>query len=223
MILIKVLRFTLAISFACTLSACNLAIQEKLSVLDFNLRKSLKIDGIGLTSGKEKKEAKITNISPIVSQQVNKKEKIVVADSKTNKNKPNVRTKNSLTTTTITKIIEPELLSFLKPVTGETLRQYKKGSSDGIDISAASGAVVRAVADGRVIAVTQDTEQRFVLILRHRGNLLTIYANISNISVQKDEIVQAGQKIATVSSGKPSFLHFEVREGMEAVDPSKYF
>jgi hypothetical protein len=26
-----------------------------------------------------------------------------------------------------------------------------------------------------------------------------------------------------VSSGKPSFLHFEVREGMEAVDPSKYF
>ena len=222
MILIKVLRFTLAISFACTLSACNLAIQEKLSVLDFNLRKSLKIDGTGLTSSKEKTEAKITNISPVVSQQVSKKEKTVVADSKTNKNKPKVKTKNSLTTT-ITKTIEPELLSFLKPVTGETLRQYKKGSSDGIDISAASGAVVRAVADGRVIAVTQDTEQRFVLILRHRGNLLTIYANISNISVQKDEIVQAGQKIATVSSGKPSFLHFEVREGMEAVDPSKYF
>ena len=105
MILIKVLRFTLAISFACTLSACNLAIQEKLSVLDFNLRKSLKIDGIGLTSDKEKKEAKITNISPIVSQQVSKKEKTVVADSKTNKNKPKVKTKNSLTTTTIKKTI----------------------------------------------------------------------------------------------------------------------
>ena len=223
MVLIKALRFTLAISLVFSLSACNLAIQEKLSTLDFNLRKSLNIDGLNLPSIKTKKTATVTSTTPKASQQVNQKENATIINSKANKSKPKARIKSSLAAATITEKIEPELISFVKPVTGETLRQYKKGLNDGIDISANSGATVRAVADGRVIAITQDTEQRYVLILRHSGNLLTIYANISNISVQKDEIIKAGQKIAKVSSGKPSFLHFEVREGMEAVDPSKYF
>lgn len=55
MVLIKALRFTLAISLVFSLSACNLAIQEKLSTLDFNLRKSLNIDGLNLPSIKTKK------------------------------------------------------------------------------------------------------------------------------------------------------------------------
>ena len=109
------------------------------------------------------------------------------------------------------------------PLLGDILQPYKKGSNDGIDISATSGTPIRAAAVGVVVAITVDTEQRSILIMRHQGNLLTIYANISGIKVKKGEQVKAGDIIAKVSDSKPSFLHFEVREGLESVDPAKYF
>ena len=111
----------------------------------------------------------------------------------------------------------------MRPLLGDILQPYKKGSNDGIDISATSGTPIRAAAVGVVVAITVDTEQRSILIMRHQGNLLTIYANISGIKVKKGEQVKAGDIIAKVSDSKPSFLHFEVREGLESVDPAKYF
>ena len=31
-----------------------------------------------------------------------------------------------------------------------------------------------------------------------------------------------GQAMASVADGSPSFLHFEVRDGLESVDPADY-
>ena len=54
------------------------------------------------------------------------------------------------------------------------------------------------------------------------GNLLTVYANIKDLKVKKGDSVSRGQTIAAVRGGNPSFLHFEVREGFESVDPTPY-
>ena len=59
-----------------------------------------------------------------------------------------------------------------------------------------------------------------ILVLRHSGDLLTVYANIDGLSVAKGDTVSAGQSIAQVRDG--GSLHFEVREGFEAVDPVEY-
>ena len=102
------------------------------------------------------------------------------------------------------------------------LRPYKKRRNEGIDIAAAAGTSVKAAADGTVAAITRDTDQVPILVLRHSGNVLTVYANIDDITVKKGDSVSRGQTLAKVGSGSPSFLHFEVREGFESVNPTKY-
>ncbi|WP_245912914.1 peptidoglycan DD-metalloendopeptidase family protein [Litoreibacter ponti] len=113
----------------------------------------------------------------------------------------------------------PKLLT---PVSGEVLRPYKKRSNEGIDIAASAGTPVKAAADGEVAAITRDTDQVPILVLRHPGNLLTVYANISDITVKKGDKVSRGKSIAKVGKGDPSFLHFEVREGFESVNPAPF-
>jgi len=108
------------------------------------------------------------------------------------------------------------------PVSGKILRPYKKNSNEGIDIAAATGTPVQAAADGTVAAITRDTDQVPILVVRHPGNILTVYANISAISVKKGDRVTKGQALAKVGPGNPPFLHFEIREGFESVNPSKY-
>jgi len=110
----------------------------------------------------------------------------------------------------------------LTPVSGKILLAYKKGKSEGIDIESATGTTVRAAADGEVAAITRNTDQVPILVLRHPGNLLTVYANISDITVKKGDEVSRGKAIAKVANGSPSFLHFEVREGFESVDPTPF-
>ena len=107
----------------------------------------------------------------------------------------------------------------LFPVNGNIIRPYEAGGNSGIDIAASAGATVKAAKDGTIAAITQDTENVPVLVIRHADNLLTVYANISDISVEKGQQVSRGQKIAEVRSGNPSFMRFEVRRGFDAIDP----
>ncbi len=108
------------------------------------------------------------------------------------------------------------------PVDGRIIRAYQRGKTDGIDIAAAAGSPVMATAAGSVAAITRDTEGVPILVLRHPGNILTVYANIDNITVAKGDQVRKGQKIAEVRAGDPAFLHFQVREGTQSVDPETY-
>ena len=107
------------------------------------------------------------------------------------------------------------------PVQGEIIREFS-GGNEGIGIAASVGTAVGAAADGEVAAITRDTDQVPIMVLRHPGNLLTVYANISNIQVERGDRVARGQTIADVGPGDPSFLHFEVRQGFESVDPMQY-
>ncbi|SOC19688.1 M23 family metallopeptidase [Rhodobacter maris] len=108
------------------------------------------------------------------------------------------------------------------PVSGSILRPYVKGKNDGVDISAAPGTAVKAAEAGVVAAITKDTEQVPILVLRHDDGLLTVYANLEGIAVQKGDRVSRGQSIAKVRTGDPGFVHFEVRKGYDSVDPMPY-
>jgi murein DD-endopeptidase MepM/ murein hydrolase activator NlpD len=108
------------------------------------------------------------------------------------------------------------------PVEGRIIRAYSRGRNDGIGIGAPAGTAVRAAAAGTVAAITRDTDQVPIMVVRHENNLLTVYANIDDIRVERGASVRAGQTLATVRSGDPSFLHFEVREGFESVDPMPF-
>lgn len=111
---------------------------------------------------------------------------------------------------------------FAMPAQGSILRPYQSGKNEGLDIGAAAGSPVVAAADGTVAAITRDTDQVPILVLRHANNLLTVYAGIDNVAVAKGASVSRGQKVATVRAGNPAFLHFEVRDGFNSVDPAPY-
>lgn len=108
------------------------------------------------------------------------------------------------------------------PVQGKIIREYQKKKNEGIDISAAAGTAVKAAGDGTVAAITKDTGQIPILVLRHANGLLTVYANVDGIAVAKGDKVKRGQTIAKVRAGNPSFVHFEVRKGYDSVDPLGY-
>ncbi|WP_456389323.1 peptidoglycan DD-metalloendopeptidase family protein [Profundibacter sp.] len=109
----------------------------------------------------------------------------------------------------------------LYPVQGNIIRAYST-KSDGIDISAKAGTPVKAADAGTVAAITRDTDQVPILVIRHKGGLLTIYANVDAIAVKKGDRVSRGQTIAKVRAASPSFVHFEVRKDFDSVDPIPY-
>ncbi|WP_439141785.1 peptidoglycan DD-metalloendopeptidase family protein [Pseudooctadecabacter sp.] len=111
---------------------------------------------------------------------------------------------------------------FIYPVQGDIIRAYNPGRNEGIDIGVPAGTSVKAAAAGTVAAITQNTNGAQIVVVRHTGNILTVYVNVDDLSVAKDDSVTQGQSIAKVAAGSPSFLHFEVRDGLESVDPADY-
>lgn len=108
------------------------------------------------------------------------------------------------------------------PVEGRIIRTFAKGRNDGIDIAGTPGASVRAARDGTIAAITSDAEQVPIIVVRHSDNILTVYANVDDITVAKGDSVARGQTIARLRAGDDAYVHFEVREGFDSVDPTSY-
>lgn len=112
--------------------------------------------------------------------------------------------------------------SFVYPVQGTIIREYAPGKNEGIDIGAPAGTPVKAASAGTVAVVTQDTNGVPIVVIRHDGDLLTVYTNLDSVTVSKGDTVKKGQTIGKVRAGSPSYLHFEVRRGVNSVDPADY-
>lgn len=109
------------------------------------------------------------------------------------------------------------------PVDGKIIRNYDGKSNQGIDIAASAGAAVHAAQDGTVAVITHDPSSgALIVILRHTGGLLTVYAGLDSAAVAKDATVKRGQTLGTLRGGNPAQLHFEVRQGQQSVNPLTY-
>lgn len=119
---------------------------------------------------------------------------------------------------------------FMRPVEGKVISGYGPKAdglhNDGINIKAARGTAVRSAENGVVAYVGNEMAGYGNLVLvRHADGWMTAYAHMEKSLVKKGETVRAGQSIGTVgSTGQVDGpqLHFEVRKGTKAVDPSKY-
>ncbi|MBS1962498.1 MAG: M23 family metallopeptidase [Bdellovibrionales bacterium] len=98
-----------------------------------------------------------------------------------------------------------------------------KEHHDGIDLRALSGTPVSAAADGKVIyAGARIRGYGRMVVIRHDSRLSTIYAHNSRLLVSTGQRVRRGQRIALSGSTGHStgpHVHFEVREGVTAIDP----
>jgi|GEM_PF-1176275 len=97
---------------------------------------------------------------------------------------------------------------------------------EGVDIVAPQGSKVLAADDGKVV-YSDDTIRGYgnMIILKHAGNVSTVYAHNKRNLVRSGEIVKRGQQIAEVGmTGRATgpHLHFEVRVGEKPVNPKYY-
>jgi septal ring factor EnvC (AmiA/AmiB activator) len=95
----------------------------------------------------------------------------------------------------------------------------------GIDISAPLGTDIRAVARARVDYSSWLAGLGNCVILNHGGGYYTIYAHASEVFVRVGQEVPTGQiigKVGDSGSLKGSCLHFEIRRGKQALDPTAW-
>lgn len=115
--------------------------------------------------------------------------------------------------------------SFIWPVKGVVYSRFgARGASrhDGIDIAAPEGTAIQAAADGEVIYSGVQRGYGNLVILRHEGGLVTIYAHNRENLVREGDRVRKGQTIAKVGrTGRATgpHVHFEVRRGTKPIDP----
>ena len=119
---------------------------------------------------------------------------------------------------------------FKKPVEGRVISTYgpKKDGlyNDGINIKAPRGTPVRAAENGVVVYAGDEIKGSGNLILvRHQDRWMTAYAHMDGFKVKRGDVIKRGQAIGTVGStgsvDSPQ-LHFEVRRGTEAINPTVY-
>ena len=100
-----------------------------------------------------------------------------------------------------------------------------EGVHDGIDIAAAEGTPVRVVESGEVIYADQLRGYGNIVIVRHGGNLTSVYAHNRKNDVREGDTVAQGQTIAEVGStgnATAPHLHFEIRKDNVAENPLNY-
>ncbi|MBW4707947.1 LysM peptidoglycan-binding domain-containing M23 family metallopeptidase [Roseobacter sp. YSTF-M11] len=108
------------------------------------------------------------------------------------------------------------------PVSGSIIREYAKGKNEGINIKSDAGAPVKAADEGTVAAITKSADGVPIIVVRHDPELLTVYANVTDVSVKKGTKVKRGQQMAKLRTGNDAYVHFEVRKGFDSVDPLPY-
>lgn len=117
---------------------------------------------------------------------------------------------------------------FLWPVKGKLISGFGPKPdglhNDGLNIAAPKGTAVVA-ADNGVVAYAGNELRGFgnLLLLKHSDGWITAYAHLDKIEVERGATVKRGQLIARVGQtggvSSPQ-LHFELRKGSQAVDPS---
>ena len=93
----------------------------------------------------------------------------------------------------------------------------------GVDIRAAFGTPVRAVADGRITLAGWNGGYGKQVRIQHAGGLASSYAHMSSISARSGAVVRRGEVIGRVGwTGLTTgpHLHYELYRNGRAVDPS---
>lgn len=96
--------------------------------------------------------------------------------------------------------------------------------SKGIEIQGTLGQSVVAADTGTVLFSGSLGGLGRVVIISH-GSLVTVYGNLASVRVSRNEAVRKGQSIGTLgrdSETKRSALYFEVRRGVNIVNPMIY-
>ena len=102
--------------------------------------------------------------------------------------------------------------------------KYVRIVNHGVDLQTSANADACAVFEGTVRAIFI-VDPGYSIIIRH-GNYLTVYSNLSEVYVKKDEVVKARQPLGKVytddSNGNATILHFELWKENDRQNPRSW-
>ena len=116
-------------------------------------------------------------------------------------------------------------VDWMWPASGKLIASFAEGGSKGVDIAGKAGDPVLAAAGG-VVSYAGAGLRGYgnLVVLRHNGTYLSVYAHNSKILVKEKQAVSKGQKIAEMGStdAESPRLHFEIRRQGKPADPQKF-
>jgi len=115
---------------------------------------------------------------------------------------------------------------FIWPVEGKIVSRFGIQQNgmffNGIMITAGKEAPVVAAASGTVIFSAPLKDYGETIIVKHEDNFATVYANLGQRLVKRDDHIKKGDKIAFLNRAAPEgapAVHFEIRQNNKARNP----
>lgn len=97
----------------------------------------------------------------------------------------------------------------------------RRANHRGVDLAGRPGEPVLAALDGVVSYVGIIPGYGNVLAVTHARSLTTIYARLGQLAFKRGAAVSRGQTVGAM--GPEGYIHFEIREGKDAVDPARFY
>ena len=122
---------------------------------------------------------------------------------------------------------ELEQTFFYAPITGIISDAYNiKKNHVGVDVVAKANEPVKCIADGTVIFSSWTQDSGYVIMIQHRGNLISSYKHNAQLLKKVGNFVNAGEIISIVgNSGELTngpHLHFELWYNGNSVNPEEF-
>jgi len=133
----------------------------------------------------------------------------------------------SLITLATVKYRELQETFFFSPITGFISDKFdmKKGHY-GVDIVAKTNEAVKNVADGTIVFASWTQDAGYVMMVQHRGNLISVYKHNAELLKKVGTFVNAGEIISIVgNSGEMTdgpHLHFELWYNGNPINPEEF-
>jgi murein DD-endopeptidase MepM/ murein hydrolase activator NlpD len=133
----------------------------------------------------------------------------------------------SLISLTTSKYRELQETFFYSPITGFVSDQYNvKNGHMGVDVVAKANEPIKCIADGTVIFSSWTQDSGYVIVVQHRGNLISTYKHNAQLLKKVGTFVNGGEIIAIVgNSGELTngpHLHFELWYNGNSLNPEEF-
>lgn len=96
--------------------------------------------------------------------------------------------------------------------------------NNGVNIAGEAGAAAYCVFEGKVTKIVAIPGLNNCVIVRH-GSYMTIYANLASVAVKSGQSVKINQRIGNIarsSNSDDNFLHFEIWEETDNLNPEQW-
>lgn len=133
----------------------------------------------------------------------------------------------SLISLTSVKFRELQETFFFSPLTGFISDRFDiKRGHYGVDIVAKTNETVKNVADGTILFASWTQDAGYVIMIQHRGNLISVYKHNAELLKKVGTFVNAGEIISIVgNSGEMTdgpHLHFELWYNGNPLNPEDF-